>query len=278
MTRRILMTLLGAVLTVAGFVLVCAAVLHGTMFSPGYFYRQMQHSGFVQQTAEDLQHLAVSYAAASGFDAEVLQPLAEESVVRQAVLARLEGVQNGEDFDYEPVALYAADLLRQDLDARGVPLTEEIEAGIQHLSESWRDEFRAATRQPLLEQMLRILIQLRGPIRLGLGLIALVLCGALAVLLALGGRSRRAAHYIASASIGTAMLCAVLPTIALASGVLQRVSISPEPVRLLAVSFGSGVLRAFYPAAVLCAVLGVVVWMWSVHAFSGRKHTELPAT
>lgn len=118
MTRRVLMTLLGAVLTVTGFVLVCAAVLHGTLFSPGYFYRQMQHSGFVQQTAEDLQHLAVSYAAASGFDAEVLQPLAEESVVRQAVLARLEGVQNGEDFDYEPVALYAADLLRQDLDAR----------------------------------------------------------------------------------------------------------------------------------------------------------------
>lgn len=82
--------------------------------------------------------------------------------------------------------LCAAELLRQDLDARGVPHTEEIEDGIRHLSESWRDEFRAATRQPLLEQMLRILIQLRGPIRLGLGTIALVLCGALGVLLALG--------------------------------------------------------------------------------------------
>lgn len=82
--------------------------------------------------------------------------------------------------------LCAAELLRQDLDARGVPHTGEIEAGIRHLSESWRDEFRAATRQPLLEQMLRILIRLRGPIRLGLGLIALVLCGALGVLLALG--------------------------------------------------------------------------------------------
>ncbi|OUP02303.1 hypothetical protein B5F36_11340 [Anaerofilum sp. An201] len=78
--------------------------------------------------------------------------------------------------------LCAAELLRQDLDARGVPHTEEIEDGIRHLSESWRDEFRAATRQPLLEQMLRILIRLRGPIRLGLGLIALVLCGALGVL------------------------------------------------------------------------------------------------
>lgn len=82
--------------------------------------------------------------------------------------------------------LYAAELLRQDLDARGVPHTGEIEDGIRHLSESWWDEFRAATRQPLLEQMLRILIRLRGPIRLGLGLIALVLCGALGVLLALG--------------------------------------------------------------------------------------------
>lgn len=78
--------------------------------------------------------------------------------------------------------LCAAELLRQDLDARGVPHTGEIAAGIRHLSESWRDEFRAATRQPLLEQMLRILIRLRGPIRLGLGLIALVLCGALGVL------------------------------------------------------------------------------------------------
>lgn len=84
--------------------------------------------------------------------------------------------------------LYAAELLRQDLDARGVPHTGEIAAGIRHLSESWRDEFRAATRQPLLEQMLRILIRLRGPIRLGLGMIALVLCGAL------GGAARRRAR------------------------------------------------------------------------------------
>lgn len=271
MTRRILMAVLSAVLTLTGFVLVCVGVLHGTMFSPSYFQRQMEHSGFVQQTSEDLKELAVSYAAASGFDSDVLLPLTEESVVWQAVQARLEGVQTGNEFDYEQITEQAADLLRKNLEDRDIPITEEIEEGIQNLAESWRDEFRIATRQPLLEQMQRMLIQLRTPIRIALVVIAVILCGALALLLALGRRSRDAVAYLASASIGIAILCAVLPTVVLASGVLNRISLSPEPVRLLAVSFGTGVLQAFYPAAVICLVLGVVAWLWSVEIFPRRK-------
>ncbi len=271
MTRRILMAVLSAVLTLTGFVLVCVAVLYGTMFSPSYFQHQMEHSGFVQQTSEDLKELAVSYAAASGFDSEVLLPLTQEPVVWQAMQARLESVKTGQEFDYEQIVGQAASLLQKSLAARDIPLTEEIETGIQNLAESWRDEFRVATRQPLLEQMLRILIQLRTPICIALVVLAVVLCGALGLLLALGRGSRAAVSYLASANIGIAILCGVLPTVVLISGVFERISLSPEPVRLLAVSFGTGVLQAFYPAALLCLVLGIAAWMWSVGLFPHRK-------
>ncbi len=259
------LAVLGFFATFFSFLLICAAVVQSTVMNPSYFYKKAQTSGYVAACHDQLSETFASYGAASNFDASVFEPVASEEMVLQTVRQNIDYLYGtGSAVDYDAYGEQVNQLLLQNVEDRGIEITDGIREGVQTLADSCEDEFRNVTTIPFLEFLIRGLRAAQQPLLVGLVVLAVVLAALLVFMWLLTRSLVRLLPFVIDVCVALCILCAAVPTLALAQRVLERVNITPETVRLLLVGYGNGVLQAFYPVlavlVVLTVLLAVALW------------------
>lgn len=273
------LAILGFFATFFSFLLICAAVAQATVMNPDYFYKKAQTSGYVAACHDRLTQVFASYGAASNFDAAVFEPVASEEKVLETVaqnIAYLYGT--GSAVNYDDYGEQVNQLLLQNVEERGIEITDGIREGVQSLADSCEDEFRNVTTIPFLEFLIRGLRAARGPVLVVLVVLAVILAALLAFMWLLTRSLARLLPFLIDVCAALCILCAALPTLALSQRVLERVNITPETVRLLLVGYGNGVLQSFYPVlavlAVITALLAVALWRLNKGQAQPQQHKQ----
>lgn len=236
-----------------------------TLCSVDFLKKQIGASGFAALAAEELRDNYVSYGAAGGFPAEVMEGFVSAEEISAGIAGSAEALyaQGVESPQYPEREQAVYDALAAYVAGTGNALSEESAEGIKTLAAICRADFEDKVTIPFLGYLRPMLVLVSSKVWLIAGCLAVSMVLALWLLFTLN-RPRRAAAYVSQAFIAAAVCGALVPLSVKALLPRGQLIISPESLRVLIERYLDGVLGSMWPFVIILALLAAICGVLSV--------------
>ena len=250
----------GAVAWVLSFLLVLLTVLGVvacTVCNSRYLRSQVLESGFCQATLEQLNENYISYGNAGGIPQEVMTSIVTEDQIQQDMFRAVEALYQGDRrlIAHPEVAEAAVEAIENNLEERGIQLTDEIREAVQEMASGCQVDYDNYVQLIVAPYMARI----TQMVWIGFAVLAVVCVVALVLLMRLQPSGAARLRWCINAFSAAALFSVVVPLLFNGLIRMDRLNLKPETLKMLVASYTHGAVEVFFYFALIYAVVVIAL-------------------
>ena len=250
----------GAVAWVLSFLLVLLTVLGVvacTVCNSRYLRSQVLESGFCQATLEQLNENYISYGNAGGIPQEVMTSIVTEDQIQQDMFRAVEALYQGDRrlIAHPEVAEAAVEAIENNLEERGIQLTDEIREAVQEMASGCQVDYDNYVQLIVAPYIAPYMARITQMVWIGFAVLAVVCVVALVLLMRLQPSGAARLRWCINAFSAAALFSLVVPLLFNGLIRMDRLNLKPETLKMLVASYTHGAVEVFFYFALIYAVV-----------------------
>lgn len=254
----------GAVAWVLSFLLVLLTVLGVvacTVCNSRYLRSQVLESGFCQATLEQLSENYISYGNAGGIPQEVMTSIVTEDQIQQDMFRAVEVLYQGDRrlIAHPEVAEAAVEAIENNLEERGIQLTDEIREAVQEMASGCQVDYDNYVQLIVAPYIAPYMARITQMVWIGFAVLAVVCVVALVLLMRLQPSGAARLRWCINAFSAAALFSVVVPLLFNGLIRMDRLNLKPETLKMLVASYTHGAVEVFFYFALIYAVVVIAL-------------------
>lgn len=254
----------GAVAWVLSFLLVLLTVLGVvacTVCNSRYLRSQVLESGFCQATLEQLNENYISYGNAGGIPQEVMNSIVTEDQIQQDMFRAVEVLYQGDRrlIAHPEVAEAAVEAIENNLEERGIQLTDEIREAVQEMASGCQVDYDNYVQLIVAPYIAPYMARITQMVWSGFAVLAVVCVIALVLLMRLQPSGTARLRWCINAFSAAALFSLVVPLLFNGLIRMDRLNLKPETLKMLVASYTHGAVEVFFYFALIYAVVVIAL-------------------
>ncbi len=254
----------GAVAWVLSFLLVLLTVLGVvacTVCNSRYLRSQVLESGFCQATLEQLNENYTSYGNAGGIPQEVMTSIVTEDQIQQDMFRAVEALYQGDRrlIAHPEVAEAAVEAIENNLEERGIQLTDEIREAVQEMASGCQVDYDNYVQLIVAPYIAPYMARITQMVWIGFAVLAVVCVVALVLLMRLQPSGAARLRWCINAFSAAALFSVVVPLLFNGLIRMDRLNLKPETLKMLVASYTHGAVEVFFYFALIYAVVVIAL-------------------
>lgn len=254
----------GAVAWVLSFLLVLLTVLGVvacTVCNSRYLRSQVLESGFCQATLEQLNENYISYGNAGGIPQEVMTSIVTEDQIQQDMFRAVEALYQGDRrlIAHPEVAEAAVEAIENNLEERGIQLTDEIREAVQEMASGCQVDYDNYVQLLVAPYIAPYMARITQMVWIGFAVLAVVCVVALVLLMRLQPSGAARLRWCINAFSAAALFSVVVPLLFNGLIRMDRLNLKPETLKMLVASYTHGAVEVFFYFALIYAVVVIAL-------------------
>lgn len=254
----------GAVAWVLSFLLVLLTVLGVvacTVCNSRYLCSQVLESGFCQATLEQLNENYISYGNAGGIPQEVMTSIVTEDQIQQDMFRAVEALYQGDRrlIAHPEVAEAAVEAIENNLEERGIQLTDEIREAVQEMASGCQVDYDNYVQLIVAPYIAPYMARITQMVWIGFAVLAVVCVVALVLLMRLQPSGAARLRWCINAFSAAALFSVVVPLLFNGLIRMDRLNLKPETLKMLVASYTHGAVEVFFYFALIYAVVVIAL-------------------
>ncbi len=254
----------GAVAWVLSFLLVLHTVLGVaacTVCNSRYLRSQVLESGFCQATLEQLNENYISYGNAGGIPQEVMNSIVTEDQIQQDMFRAVEVLYQGDRrlIAHPEVAEAAVEAIENNLEERGIQLTDEIREAVQEMASGCQVDYDNYVQLIVAPYIAPYMARITQMVWIGFAVLAVVCVVALVLLMRLQPSGAARLRWCINAFSAAALFSVVVPLLFNGLIRMDRLNLKPETLKMLVASYTHGAVEVFFYFALIYAVVVIAL-------------------
>ena len=254
----------GAVAWVLSFLLVLLTVLGVvacTVCNSRYLRSQVLESGFCQATLEQLNENYISYGNAGGIPQEVMTSIVTEDQIQQDMFRAVEALDQGDRrlIAHPEVAEAAVEAIENNLEERGIQLTDEIREAVQEMASGCQVDYDNYVQLIVAPYIAPYMARITQMVWIGFAVLAVVCVVALVLLMRLQPSGAARLRWCINAFSAAALFSVVVPLLFNGLIRMDRLNLKPETLKMLVASYTHGAVEVFFYFALIYAVVVIAL-------------------
>lgn len=254
----------GAVAWVLSFLLVLLTVLGVvacTVCNSRYLRSQVLESGFCQATLEQLNENYISYGNAGGIPQEVMTSIVTEDQIQQDMFRAVEALYQGDRrlIAHPEVAEAAVEAIENNLEERGIQLTDEIREAVQEMASGCQVDYDNYVQLIVAPYIAPYMARITQMAWIGFAVLAVVCVIALVLLMRLQPSGAARLRWCINAFSAAALFSVVVPLLFNGLIRMDRLNLKPETLKMLVASYTHGAVEVFFYFALIYAVVVIAL-------------------
>lgn len=254
----------GAVAWVLSFLLVLLTVLGVvacTVCNSRYLRSQVLESGFCQATLEQLNENYISYGNAGGIPQEVMTSIVTEDQIQQDMFRAVEALYQGDRrlIAHPEVAEAAVEAIENNLEERGIQLTDEIREAVQEMASGCQVDYDNYVQLIVAPYIAPYMARITQMVWIGFAVLAVVCVVALVLLMRLQPSGAARLRWCINAFSAAALFSLVVPMLFNGLIRMDRLNLKPETLKMLVASYTHGAVEVFFYFALIYAVVVIAL-------------------
>lgn len=254
----------GAVAWVLSFLLVLLTVLGVvacTVCNSRYLRSQVLESGFCQATLEQLNENYISYGNAGGIPQEVMTSIVTEDQIQQDMFRAVEALYQGDRrlIAHPEVAEAAVEAIENNLEERGIQLTDEIREAVQEMASGCQVDYDNYVQLIVAPYIAPYIARITQMVWIGFAVLAVVCMVALVLLMRLQPSGAARLRWCINAFSAAALFSVVVPLLFNGLIRMDRLNLKPETLKMLVASYTHGAVEVFFYFALIYAVVVIAL-------------------
>ncbi|WP_370827786.1 hypothetical protein [Fournierella massiliensis] len=254
----------GAVAWVLSFLLVLLTVLGVvacTVCNSRYLRSQVLESGFCQATLEQLNENYISYGNAGGIPQEVMNSIVTEDQIQQDMFRAVEVLYQGNRrlIAHPEVAEAAVEAIENNLEERGIQLTDEIREAVQEMASGCQVDYDNYVQLIVAPYIAPYMARITQMVWIGFAVLAVVCVVALVLLMRLQPSGAARLRWCINAFSAAALFSVVVPLLFNGLIRMDRLNLKPETLKMLVASYTHGAVEVFFYFALIYAVVVIAL-------------------
>lgn len=254
----------GAVAWVLSFLLVLLTVLGVvacTVCNSRYLRSQVLESGFCQATLEQLNENYISYGNAGGIPQEVMTSIVTEDQIQQDMFRAVEALYQGDRrlIAHPEVAEAAVEAIENNLEERGIQLTDEIREAVQEMASGCQVDYDNYVQLFVAPYIAPYMARITQMVWIGFAVLAVVCVVALVLLMRLQPSGAARLRWCINAFSAAALFSVVVPLLFNGLIRMDRLNLKPETLKMLVASYTHGAVEVFFYFALIYAVVVIAL-------------------
>ena len=254
----------GAVAWVLSFLLVLLTVLGVvacTVCNSRYLRSQVLESGFCQATLEQLNENYISYGNAGGIPQEVMTSIVTEDQIQQDMFRAVEALYQGDRrlIAHPEVAEAAVEAIENNLEERGIQLTDEIREAVQEMASGCQVDYDNYVQLIVAPYIAPYMARITQMVWIGFAVLSVVCVVALVLLMRLQLSGAARLRWCINAFSAAALFSVVVPLLFNGLIRMDRLNLKPETLKMLVASYTHGAVEVFFYFALIYAVVVIAL-------------------
>ena len=254
----------GAVAWVLSFLLVLLTVLGVvacTVCNSRYLRSQVLESGFCQATLEQLNENYISYGNAGGIPQEVMTSIVTEDQIQQDMFRAVEALYQGDRrlIAHPEVAEAAVEAIENNLEERGIQLTDEIREAVQEMASGCQVDYNNYVQLIVAPYIAPYMARITQMVWIGFAVLAVVCVIALVLLMRLQPSGAARLRWCINAFSAAVLFSVVVPLLFNGLIRMDRLNLKPETLKMLVASYTHGAVEVFFYFALIYAVVVIAL-------------------
>ena len=254
----------GAVVWVLSFLLVLLTVLGVvacTVCNSRYLRSQVLESGFCQATLEQLNENYISYGNAGGIPQEVMTSIVTEDQIQQDMFRAVEALYQGDRrlIAHPEVAEAAVEAIENNLEERGIQLTDEIREAVQEMASGCQVDYDNYVQLIVAPYIAPYMARITQMVWIGFAVLAVVCVVALVLLMRLQPSGAARLRWCINAFSAAVLFSVVVPLLFNGLIRMDRLNLKPETLKMLVASYTHGAVEVFFYFALIYAVVVIAL-------------------
>lgn len=254
----------GAVAWVLSFLLVLLTVLGVvacTVCNSRYLRSQVLESGFCQATLEQLNENYISYGNAGGIPQEVMNSIVTEDQIQQDMFRAVEVLYQGDRrlIAHPEVAEAAVEAIENNLEERGIQLTDEIREAVQEMASGCQVDYDNYVQLIVAPYIAPYMARITQMVWIGFAVLAVVCVVALVLLMRLQPSGAARLRWCINAFSAAVLFSVVVPLLFNGLIRMDRLNLKPETLKMLVASYTHGAVEVFFYFALIYAVVVIAL-------------------
>ena len=254
----------GAVAWVLSFLLVLLTVLGVaacTVCNSRYLRSQVLESGFCQATLEQLNENYISYGNAGGIPQEVMNSIVTEDQIQQDMFRAVEVLYQGDRrlIAHPEVAEAAVEAIENNLEERGIQLTDEIREAVQEMASGCQVDYDNYVQLIVAPYIAPYMARITQMVWIGFAVLAVVCVVALVLLMRLQPSGAARLRWCINAFSAAALFSVVVPLLFNGLIRMDRLNLKPETLKMLVAAYTHGAVEVFFYFALIYAVVVIAL-------------------
>ena len=254
----------GAVAWVLSFLLVLLTVLGVvacTVCNSRYLRSQVLESGFCQATLEQLNENYISYGNAGGIPQEVMTSIVTEDQIQQDMFRAVEALYQGDRrlIAHPEVAEAAVEAIENNLEERGIQLTDEIREAVQEMASGCQVDYDNYVQLIVAPYIAPYMARITQMVWIGFAVLSVVCVVALVLLMRLQPSGAARLRWCINAFSAAALFSVVVPLLFNGLIRMDRMNLKPETLKMLVASYTHGAVEVFFYFALIYAVVVIAL-------------------
>lgn len=254
----------GAVAWVLSFLLVLLTVLGVaacTVCNSRYLRSQVLESGFCRATLEQLNENYISYGNAGGIPQEVMNSIVTEDQIQQDMFRAVEVLYQGDRrlIAHPEVAEAAVEAIENNLEERGIQLTDEIREAVQEMASGCQVDYDNYVQLIVAPYIAPYMARITQMVWIGFAVLAVVCVVALVLLMRLQPSGAARLRWCINAFSAAALFSVVVPLLFNGLIRMDRLNLKPETLKMLVASYTHGAVEVFFYFALIYAVVVIAL-------------------
>lgn len=239
-----------------------------TLCSPSFLKRQIADSGYAAAARQELADNYLSYGAAGGFRAEVMEGLLDGLDLEEDMRRAADSLYGAQTLETGGAALEDRfyEKLMAEVEAQHIRPTDEIRTGVRTLAQACSSDYQQRASIPFLEYLQPLIALVR---KVTLWALAGLLAGAAVCVWLIFGlhRNRRVGlAYLSQSLIACAVLLCAAPLVLHRLIPIETLNLQPASLKLLLVFYVTRLFNSIWPFAAAVAVTaaaGCALYWWT---------------
>lgn len=254
----------GAVAWVLSFLLVLLTVLGVvacTVCNSRYLRSQVLESGFCQATLEQLNENYISYGNAGGIPQEVMTSIVTEDQIQQDMFRAVEALYQGDRrlIAHPEVAEAAVEAIENNLEERGIQLTDEIREAVQEMASGCQVDYDNYVQLIVAPYIAPYMARITQMVWIGFAVLAVVCVIVLVLLMRLQPSGAARLRWCINAFSAAVLFSVVVPLLFNGLIRMDRLNLKPETLKMLVASYTHGAVEVFFYFSLIYAVVVIAL-------------------
>lgn len=256
--------------------LAACLVLLTTICSSSYMKQQVARSDFSEAAYSYLYDNFISYGASSGFSAEVMTAALSRDQINADMEQSITWLYEGETAPdtRNGILNTTYDAMINDLNARGVNVTDDIESAVVVVADACRLDYANYVTVPLASQLYTFIDKCDRIVPPAVAVMAVLCAVSLFLMIRLAGTSRFGVRCLTFAFTAATVLCALAATVIFPAMHLDTLNLSPASVKQLIITYAQNLFGRFGLFALVYGAVAVILLALTFTARSRMKRRQ----